>query len=131
MINSGIKVSISNNNFNELVLNLNIIDFDPLFSLYKYALFNEEILANITLSKQKSNVILTKEKTRLYKELNKVNYDRFTDTINIWFGKPIKNMFTYSCNVIYETVESLIPELSLDIKIIIILVLFLLLKQKC
>jgi hypothetical protein len=131
LINSGIKVSINNVNFNELMLNLKLIDFDALFDLYKSSLFNDEIIVNITLSKQKTNVILTKEKTRLYSDLNKISFDKFTDNINTWIGKPLKNTFIYGADVISETVESVIPELSLDVKIIIILVLFLLLKQKC
>ena len=64
-------------------------------------------------------------------DLNKASFDKFTDNINTWIGKPIKNTFTYSAEVISKSVESIIPELSLDIKIIIIIVLFLLLKQKC
>lgn len=130
LINSAVKVSINNPNFNELILNLKLIDFELLFGLYKSSLFNEEIIVNITLSKQKSNVILTKEKNRLYTDLNKASFDKFSDNINIWIGKPIKNTLTYGADVISETVESIIPDLSIDIKIIIILILFLLLKQK-
>lgn len=66
LINSAVKVSINNPNFNELILNLKLIDFDALFGLYKSSLFNAEIIVNITLAKQKANVILTKEKNRLY-----------------------------------------------------------------
>jgi hypothetical protein len=130
LINSAVKVSINNPNFNELILNLKLIDFDSLFGLYKSSLFNEDIIVNITLAKQKTNVILTKEKNRLNTYVNKANFDKLSDNINTWIGKPIKNTLTYSANVVSKTVESIIPDLSIEIKIIIILILFLLIKQK-
>jgi hypothetical protein len=131
LINYGVKISLLNLDYNTLIINLNIIDFDSLFSLYKSSLFNDEIILNITLSKQKANVILTKEKNRIHAELNKISLSRVSDNINTWVGGPVKNIFTYTGDTISETIESLIPNLSMDIKIIIILVLFLVLRSKC
>ena len=131
LINSAVHVSFVNSNINDLKFNLQIMDFDQLYNVYKKSIFNNEILTNITLSKQKANVILTKEKNRLYAEYNKASIDRVSDNFNTWIGKPIKNTFTYCGDTVSETIESLVPELTLDVKIIIILVLFLLLKQKC
>ena len=129
LINSAVKLSLLNSSMDDLLLNLKIMDFDQLYNVYKTSLFNEEILVNITLAKQKANVILTKEKNRIQKELNKVGLDRFVDNVNTWIGQPIKNTFTFTGSTFSETVESFIPELPLDIKIIIILVLFLVLKK--
>jgi hypothetical protein len=131
LINSAVRISFLNSDINDLKLNLQIMDFYQLYNVYKKSLFNNDILTNITLSKQKANVILTKEKNRLYAEYNKASIDRVSDNFNTWIGKPIKNTFTYCGDTVSETIESLVPELTLDVKIIIILVLFLLLKQKC
>ena len=129
LINSVVKITLLNLDYNTLISNLNIIDFDSLFSLYKLSLYNDDIISNITLSKQKANVILTKEKNRLYDELNKATISRISDNINTWLGGPVKNIFTYTGDTISGTIESLVPNLSLDIKIIIILLLFVMLKK--
>ena len=133
LINYGVKISLLNLDYNTLIVNLNIIDFDSLFSLYKSSLYNEEIILNITLSKQKANVILTKEKNRIYSELNQASLSRLSDNINTWVGGPIKNIFIYTGNTISGTIESLIPTLSLDAKIIIILAVavVIVIKSKC
>ena len=47
-------------NINDFIINLDIIEFEPLFKLYKSSLFNTELLANITVRKQKANILLTK-----------------------------------------------------------------------
>jgi hypothetical protein len=123
LINAGVQVSMLNGSINDLLFNLKIIDFDNLYNVYYTSLFNDEILANITLSKYKANVILTREMNRLQSELNKEGLGRISDYLNTWVGGPIKNTLTYSGNTISETVESFIPNLSFDIKLIIILVL--------
>ena len=68
LLNSAVHISINTKNINDLILNLEIIEFEPLFKLYKNSLFNTEFLANITVSKQKANILLNKEKIRLHNE---------------------------------------------------------------
>ena len=131
LINSAVRISFLNSDINDLKLNLQIMDFYQLYNVYKKSLFNNDILTNITLSKQKANVILTKEKNRIHAELNKISLSRVSDNINTWVGGPVKNVFTYTGDTISGTIESLIPNLSMDVKIIIILVLFLVLRSKC
>ena len=131
LINYGVKISLLNLDYDTLIINLNIIDFDSLFSLYKTSLYNDAIILNITLSKQKANVILTKEKNRIHAELNKISLSRVSNNINTWVGGPVKNILTYAGYTISGTIESLVPNLPMDIKIIIILVLLFVLKCKC
>jgi hypothetical protein len=73
LINSAVNISVINENVDNLLMNIEILDFNTLFKLYKTSLNNNELLTNITLSKQRANILLTKEKERLYNELNKDN----------------------------------------------------------
>ena len=91
LINSGIILAMENN-MDDLWTNLKIIDFNEMYDLYKNSLINIEFLTNITLSKQKANVLLTKEKYRLNKILSKTYFSSFTDKVEIWIGDP---MFSY------------------------------------
>ena len=85
LINSAVDISLKNNAI-DLFINLEIIDFNSKYDLYKNALSNINIITNITLAKQKSNVILNMEKTRLDKIQSKTYFSRFTDKIEIWIG---------------------------------------------
>ena len=65
IINNAVKLSVLSDNLVQLNDNLKIIDFFDKYIAYKLSITNIEVLTNITLSKQRSNVILTMEKTRL------------------------------------------------------------------
>ena len=91
-----------------------------------------EVLTNITLSKQRINVILTREKTRL-KELNKATYQHFTEFISSNVGEPLKNIFVYTGTLIGETfgetINNIIPSLSIEGKLIVFLGLYISFKK--
>ena len=132
LIDSGILLAMENN-INDLWINLEIIDFDEMYHLYKNSLTNMELLTNITLSKQKANVILTQEKYRLNKILTKTYFSKFTNKIEIWLGEPIKNTFTYTADTIgsfFGTIlDKTLSNISIEFKIMIILVLFIYLRK--
>lgn len=133
LINSAIKLSIANKNSDDLWINLKIINFDELFHLYKRSLTNFEILTNITLAKQKANVILEIEKNKIRTELSKTWTSSISNKFSIYLGDPIINSLNYiSCSIgdlFSNTIEHAIPNLSIEIKVIIILVLIIILKK--
>lgn len=132
LINSAVNIAIRND-INDLFINLEIIDFDSKYYLYRNSLSNLNIITNITLAKQKSNVILNREKTRLDKIQSKTYFSGFTDRIEIWIGDPIKNTLNYLSNTTGETISSLLqkvlPDVSIEFKIIIILCLIIYIKK--
>lgn len=133
LINNAVKLSVVANDFDELQMNLKIIDFYDRFITYKYSLNNVDILTNITLHKQKINVILTQEKTRLKQELNKAAYHHVGEFVYFNIGLPIKNMFIYGGSLVGETlgetIENIIPSMSVEGKVIIFLGIIYLLKR--
>ena len=132
LIDSGILLAMENN-INDLWINLEIIDFDEMFNLYKNSLTNIELLTNITLAKQKANVILTQEKYRLNKILTKTYFTKFTNKIEVWIGEPIKDIFSYTADTIgsfFGTIlDKTLLDISVEFKIIIVLVLFIYLRK--
>lgn len=133
LINNAIKLSMLSNNLSQLDKNLQIIDFYDKYITFKYSLTNIELLTNITLSKQKLNVILTREKTRLKRELNKASYDYITEFISTNIGIPLKNVFVYTGNIVGETfgetINNIIPSLTIEGKLIVFLGLIYLIKR--
>ena len=133
IINNAIRLTLLNDNVVQLYDNLKIIDFFDKYNAYKLSLTNIEVLTNITLSKQRSNVILTREKTRLKKELNKASYQHVTEFVASNIGEPIKNVFVYTGTLIGETfgetINNIIPSLSIEGKLIVFLGLIYLLKR--
>ena len=133
LINSAIKLSIDNKNSDDLWINLEIINFDELFHLYKHSLTNFEILTNITLAKQKANVILEIEKNKIRTELSKTWTNSMTNKLSIYLGDPINNSLNYVSGSIGDlfsnTIEHAIPNLSIEIKVIIIMGLIIVLKK--
>ena len=89
LLNSAIDITV--NNSNNLWFNLEIIDFYDLFNLYKVSIDNLEILTNITLEKQKANIILSIEKHKLKEQMKAIELDKFKNTLNTYISKPIKN----------------------------------------
>ena len=131
LVNSAIDLTKVNKDLYNLILNLDLIDFDENFDFLKHSYYDNNILVNITLSKQKANIILAKEKKRIYEEMNKAYITYFSDSIYFWLGEPLRNTMLFTSVTISESIETLVPSLSLDIKIILVLVLFVLLKSKC
>lgn len=130
LINSAIKIVTLNNSYEQLVFNLKIIEFSDLMNLYKSSLFNNEIITNITLAKQKSNIILTKEKNRLNIEKNKAALTKLTDNIGVWVGLPIKNVVYWGGETLSETITTVLPTLSIELKIISGFIVYFLIKLK-
>ena len=133
IINNAVELSVLSDNLHQLNNNLKIIDFDDKYIAYKLSLTNIDILTNITLSKQRINVILTREKTRLKKEMNKASYQYVTEFVTSNIGEPIKNVFVYCGTLVGETfgetINNIIPSLSIEGKIIVFLGLIYLLKR--
>ena len=128
ILNSGINLAITSN-INFLWINLEIINFDELYNLYKKSLVNNEILTNITLSKTKANVILEQEKNRLKILLNKNWMDKYTNYLYIYIGDPVNNSLGYIACSFSSTIEKAIPNISIEIKIIVVLLLLLFIKR--
>jgi len=98
LLNSAVHISINTKNINDFIINLDIIEFEPLFKLYKSSLFNTELLANITVRKQKANILLTREKNRLYNEQNQnsiFNYNYFKSFFNTLNNETQKQSIDY------------------------------------
>tara|TARA_B110001469_G_C9459222_1_gene231502 strand:+ start:50 stop:550 length:501 start_codon:yes stop_codon:yes gene_type:complete len=98
LLNSAVHISINTKNINDFIINLDIIEFEPLFKLYKSSLFNTELLANITVRKQKANILLTREKNRLYNEQNQnsiFNYNYFKSFFNTLNNETQKQSSDY------------------------------------
>ena len=133
LINNAVKLSVKSINFEELKTNLKIIDFIDQFITYKNSLNNIELLTNITLSKQKISVILERERTRLKHEMNKASYHHFAEFTHSYIGEPIKKLFTYTGSMIGqtlgETIDNIIPSLSIEGKVIIFLGIIYLIKK--
>ena len=119
--------------YDSFMFNLHIIDFKDLYNLYISSLENTNILINITLKRQHANVILEKERTRLNKIMKQAYYERFADNVNMYLGEPLFGCVKYVSysigNVIGETVNSLIPNMTFESKIIILIILLLFLKR--
>ena len=133
IVNFATDLSIKIDNTITLYTNLKIINFDEMFNLYKNSLSNFEVLTNITLAKQKANIILENEKKRLRYEQSKTWFGGFTDQIALYIGDPVSNGLTYIGsnvgNIFSTTIESAIPNVSLEYRAIIILVLIILVKK--
>lgn len=104
LTNSMIKICIETNNLPDIIKNIELIEFNELYQVYVLSLNNLKVLTNITLSKHRANVILNREKIKLMKQLNRNNFDRFTDLIEVYFSEPIKNVFLYAGKTVGSTI---------------------------
>ena len=133
IINSAIKIIMLDSSNKNIWNNLQIIDFYPQVEFLKYAVNNVEILTNITLKRDKINLILTEEKIKLSNKMNEVGISKFVNYVYNFVGLPIKKTGTYLGSLLGETlggtIDKIIPELSSDTKIIIIIILIILLKK--
>lgn len=133
IINSAIKIIMLDSNNKNIWNNLEVIDFYPQVEFLKYAINNVDLLTNITLKRDKINLILTEEKNKLSSKMNEVGINNFFGYIYNYIGSPIKKSGTYLGSLLGETVggtiDKIIPELGSDTKIIIIIVLIILLRK--
>ena len=133
IINSAIKIIMIDTSNTNIWNNLKVIDFYSQVDFLKYAVNNVDILTNITLKRDKINLILTEEKIKLSNKMNEAGVNNFLGYIYNYIGSPIKKTGTYLSSLLGETVggtiEKIIPELSSDTKIIIIIILVILLKR--
>jgi len=128
LVNSAIDVSLNTDNIG---VNMELIEFEVLFDTYINALDNVELLTNITLSRTKSNLILSREKEKLKAQMNRHGVWRFGDTLSIYIGEPIKNTLVYTGTMLGSTLGSAVgstidgvsPSVSLgyENKIIVVL----------
>ena len=108
LINSIVHISLELHSPQELVVNINTISFDELFTLYVSSLDNYEVLSNITLKKQRANVILDRERQRIKQIQGRGSMQRFADDISIYFGEPLKDSLGYVGNTIGSTLGNLL-----------------------
>jgi len=122
LINSIVHISLELNSPQELVVNMDIISFDELFTLYVSSLDNYDVLTNITLKKQRANVILDRERQRIKQIQDRGSMERFVDDISIYFGEPLKNTMGYVGdtigttlgNILGSTIDGTSPSLTIS-----------------
>lgn len=95
LINSIVHIALKVNSIEEFMINLKTISFQELFVVYTTSLENYEILSNITLRKQRANIILERERSRLATEANKGYLVATGETISVYIGVPIKGTFRF------------------------------------
>jgi hypothetical protein len=100
LINSVIVIALNNNNTIDLWKNLEIIDFKNLFSFYISSITNIEIITNITLSKQKANLILEQAKRKIQDELDENSFSFYSNMFSYFLGKPIKHSVIFIGNLV-------------------------------
>jgi len=124
LINSAIHIAL--NNAEHLWVNLDILDFYDLFNLYKVSVSNIELLTNITLQKQKANIILSIEKNKLRNQIKNARIINIENTIYTYFAKPLKDTTVFLGDTIgttlgatiNSTIHNTIPEIDTSYKII-------------
>ena len=116
-----------------LMFNLNVVDFKKLYQLYLNSLDNTELLINITMKREYVNVLLEREKTRLNKMMNQAYFEKFADNVNLYIGSPILSSVKYVGStfgtLFGEAIESIMPEMTFESKIIILILLLIILKK--
>ena len=126
-------ITETSHTYESFMFNLRIIDFKNLYDLYTGSLENTDILINITLKRQHANVILEKERTRINKIMKQAYYERFADNVNMYFGEPLFGGVKYVGysvgNIVGETINRLIPDMTFESKIIILVLLLIILKR--
>lgn len=133
LINGVTDIVVKDVNNHNIWLNLRIIDFENLYNLYVGSLDNIEILTNITLRRQQANIYLERERTRIAKLLNQAYYERFADSVYSTIGAPIFDSVKYVGstvgNLFGEMIDGIMIELSMEAKIIILVISVILLKK--
>lgn len=133
LINGVTNIVIKDVNNPNMWLNLRIIDFENLYNLYIGSLDNIEILTNITLRRQQANIYLERERTRISKMLNQAYYERFADSVYNTIGAPVFHTVKYIGstvgNMFGEMIDGIMVELSMEAKIIILVISVIILKK--
>ena len=116
-----------------------IISFDELFTLYVSSLDNYEVLTNITLKKQRANVILDRERQRIKQIQDRGSMERFVDDISIYFGEPLKNTMGYVGdtiettlgNILGSTIDGTSPSLTIsnENKLILLVIIIIYIRK--
>lgn len=131
LVNSAVKITAENIDY--LWTNLKIINFEDYYYLYLNSVSNNEIITNITLSKQKANIILETEKNRINKMKTKNWINSITGSIDNYMGTPIKDTGIYLTSTFGDlfsnALEHSIPNIAFEYKIIILLIMVLLIKN--
>jgi len=133
LINAVTDIVVKDVNNHNIWLNLRIIDFENMYNLYIGSLDNIEILTNITLRRQQANIYLERERTRIAKLLNQAYYERFADSVYSTIGAPIFDSVKYIGstvgNLFGEMIDGIMIELSIEAKIIILVISVIILKK--
>ena len=137
LVNSGVMLTY-NQNISDLWVNLQIIEFHDLFKLYVTSLNNVELLTNITLAKQKANLILNREKNRLKAEESKNTMYGYLGRFSTWIGTPVKDTLVFAGGTIGTTLGTTIgttvgeisPIINSEFKIFIGVILLIILIKR-
>ena len=107
LLNSMVHISFKIDNLDELFINARAISFYELFQTYTETLENHELLANITLKKERANSILERERMRVKKLNTMTRTESFMEYTKIYIGSPIKSSLMYIGNTAGSTIGSL------------------------
>lgn len=108
LINSIVHISFKMSSLEDLFKNIEAISFYELFDAYQSSINDPEILANITLKRDRANLILDKERLRIKKLNSMTQSDHFFDGINYYIGAPVKASFCYVGDTIGSAVGNLL-----------------------
>ena len=107
IINSVVYITSKVSSSKDLFNNVDSLLFYELFDTYQSSLNDPEILANITLKKDRANLILDRERMRI-RQLNSLTYsDNIFNGISFYIGLPIKSSLCYIGNTVGSTIGSL------------------------
>jgi hypothetical protein len=108
LINSIVHISFQVNNLSDLFKNVEVTSFYELFDTYISSLDNPEILANITLKRDRAISILNRERLRIKKINSMTRSDYFFEGVNYYVGNPIKRTLEYTGSTIGSTIGQLL-----------------------
>lgn len=108
LLNSIVHISFQINNLSDLFRNVEVVSFYELFDTYISSLDNPEILANITLKKDRIISILDRERLRIRRINSMTSSDYFFESVNYYVGNPIKRTLEYTGNTLGSTIGQLL-----------------------
>ena len=100
LLNSIVSVSMKITSISDLLVNIEVVSFNEMFDLYISSLDNDEILSNITLRKQRANLILDREQMRLTSIRDQHYIYKIGSNINNYIAEPLKTSLGYIGNTI-------------------------------
>lgn len=107
LVNSIVFISLKTNNLDDLFKNIDAISFYELYQTYSESLKNPQILANITLRRERANSILERERMRIHHENTKSSTESILEYTSIYIGSPIKSGLLYIGDTLGSTVGTL------------------------